>query len=247
MPGATKGAPPSTFYESAVERFALSYRKYFPSTHHKLILVNSNGGCSPTIEGFFKGVSYEMVKYNGSGWDIGGHQFAINSLNPDDWVMCFSTWAYFRQNGWLEAFVDARGVYGDALYGSSTSYERHLHLRGTGIFMRCGMMQSYPLVCNNKQQSWLVESGNRSITWWYLKNQKGVYLVTPNETVGPNLFRSLKNIYRSGDQSNLWVYDKHSDIYDRASRLQKIKLELLANSRTVNVFLNAYLAVFGRL
>jgi hypothetical protein len=246
LPGVTKGAPPSSFYESAVERFALSYKKYFPKTNHKLILVNSNGGYNLTIKGFFNGISYETVAYNGSGWDIGGHQFAINSLNSDDWVMCFSTWTYFRQEGWLEAFVDARNTYGEALYGSSASYERHLHLRGTGIFMPCGMMQSYPLICNNKKQSWLVESGSRSLTWWFIKNQKGAYLVTPNGVVGANQFRSLSNIYRRGNQSNLWIYDKHSDIYDNASRIQKIKLEFLADSRVVNLILNIYLMILSR-
>jgi len=246
LPGATKGAPPSAYYESAVERFAHTYKKYFPKLNHKLVLVNSNGGFNSTIEDFFEGISYDLVTYNGSGWDIGGHQFAINSFNADDWVMCLSTWAYFRQEGWLEAFEEAKSTYGDALYGSSASYERHLHLRGTGIFMRCGMMQSYPLFCNNKKQSWLVESGKRSLTWWFLKNKKNAYLVTPNGVVGPNLFRSLNDIYRSGNQSNLWVYDKHSDIYDKATRIQKIKLELLANSKFVNIFLNFYLMIFKK-
>lgn len=246
LPGATKDAPPSPFYQAAVERFARSYKKHFPALEHKLILVNSNGGYNSTIEDFFEGIPYEMVSYNGSGWDIGGHQFVINSLNPDDWVMCFSTWTYFRQEGWLEAFAEARNAHGDGLYGSAASYERHLHLRGTGIFMRCGMMQSYPLICNNKKQSWLVESGKHSLTWWFLKNKKSVYLVTPSGVVGPDQFRCLNNTYRKGNQSNIWVYDKHSDIYDKASRIQKIKLELLANSRVINLFLNLYLMIVRR-
>lgn len=246
LPGSTKGAPPSDFYEAAVKRFAQSYRDYFPSLNHKLILVNSNGGFNSNIASFFEGLDYEIVTYNGSGWDIGGHQHVANSLSRDDWTMWFSTWTYFRQNGWLEAFVEAREKYGDAIYGSTASYERHLHLRGTGIFMRCGTVQSYPFISNNKKQSWFIESGNLSLTKWYLKHNKEAYLVTPKGVVNSKYFRSMKNIYRSGDQSNNWIFDKHSDIYDNSQGLAKLKLELLANSKIINILLNAYLKLTAK-
>ena len=105
MPGATKDAPPSAFYQAAVKRFARSYKKHFPALEHKLILVNSNGGYNSTIEDFFEGIPYEMVSYNGSGWDIGGHQFVINSLNS---IFLFSS--IFISFGWgiIGCFNDTR-------------------------------------------------------------------------------------------------------------------------------------------
>jgi hypothetical protein len=241
LPGNLDGAPPSSIYENAVKRFAESYTIFLPNIDHRLILVNSNGGFNQNIANIFEKISFDLLNYNGSGWDIGGHQHVINSLQQDDWILCFSTWTYFKMPGWLESFDNAKNKYGDCIYGAMSSKERYFHLRGTGLFMRCGTAQKYPLIANNKEQSWNFESSKNSITNWYINNNQSAYVITPNEIVILANSRKLKNTYRSGNQSNLWIYDKHTNIYENAKGFSKIKLELLANSKLINLLLNIYL------
>jgi hypothetical protein len=65
--------------------------------------------------------------------------------------------------------------------------------------------------------------------------------VTPEMVVPFESSRKLNNIFRRGDQSNIWTYDKHTEIFDNASDEEKI---ILAN-RSDNNPSNAELSNVG--
>jgi hypothetical protein len=249
LPGLNPKAPSPKIYREAVKRFAKTYSEFIPEEDHQLILINSNGGFTEDVRDIFEGIDYSAVNYQGMGWDIGAHQRAVSTLPSDSWVMCFSTWAYFHKAGWLSAFIAAREKFGNALYGTTSSYERNLHLRGTGFFIQTGLMQAYPFVADSKESSWLFESGPLSLTQWVLAQGYGAYLVTPDGLISPtSRFRVLDNIYRKGDQSNVWTYDKHTDIYKKnISLFQKFHLEKLANSKFYNQVYSLYLKFFDKI
>ena len=119
----------------------------------------SNGGLTPDIAALFDRIPHEVIIYRGSGWDIGAHQFASLCMPPDDWVMCFSSWAHFRKEGWLRSYAEARDRFGDGLYGSTSAFEYNLHLRGTGFFVRCERMHRYPHGVNSREESFAFEIG----------------------------------------------------------------------------------------
>ena len=248
VPGLNPSAPSPKLYQEAIIRFARTYQQYIPKEQHRLLLINSNGGLTEQVRDLFDGIDYGVVSYEGMGWDIGAHQAAVGMLDPDDWVMCFSTWAYFHKEGWLSSFIAARERFGDTLYGTTSSAERNLHLRGTGFFIRSGLMQGYPLIANSKESSWLFESGPLSLTQWVMKQGREAYLVVPDGSVCPSSeFRSLDNIYRRGNQGNIWTYDKHTDIYkNNRSYVKKLHLEALANSRFYNSVYAMYLKLLGK-
>ena len=227
--GNTPDAPSPDVYKDAARRFVESYRRYPADAEHRLFLVNSNGGLTHEIESFFEGVEYAVIKYPGSGWDIGAHQFSSLTMDPNDWIMCFSSWAHFRRRGWLKAFVEARERFGDGLYGSTSSFDGNLHLRGTGFFVRCERMQRYPYGCNSSRESHWFEHGPDSLSQWCVRQGFGAWLVTPNEVVPLSDSRRPSNIFRRGDQSNIWTFDKHTDLFEKASTDERARVSRQAD------------------
>ena len=219
--GHTPGAPPPTTYKDAARRFAQSYVKHDAGYPHRLVLIDSNGGLTPDIAALFDDIPHEVISYRGNGWDIGAHQFAALTMPADDWIMCFSSWAHFKQAGWLKAFVDARGIYGNGLYGSTSSLERNMHIRGTGLFTKCGIIHRYPYGVNSREESFEFEAGDNSLTTWCLNKGYGVWLVTPQATVPVAQGRELPDVFRRGNQSNVWTFDKHTDLYEVAALNEK--------------------------
>jgi hypothetical protein len=225
--GNTPGAPGPENYKAAAKRFAETYKALPAGFGHKLILLDSNGGLTPDVATFFDQTPHEVITYRGSGWDIGAHQFAAFNLPADDWIMCFSSWTHFRREGWLRAFVTAREIHGDGLFGSTTSFEKRAHIRGTGFFVRCERMHRYPHGCNSREESFEFEAGPDSITTWCIREGFGAWLVAPQATVTLERSRDLDNIFRRGDQSNIWTFDKHTDAFENADdELRKVLTEL---------------------
>ncbi len=216
--------PRLTLYKAAAKRFAETYKAHPAGFDHKLWLVNSNGGLTQEIAQYFADIPHDVITYRASGWDIGAHQFAAYTLPPEDWIMCFSSWAHFRRQGWLRAFVEARAIHGDGLYGSTSSFERNPHIRGTGFFIRCERIHRYPHGCNSREELFEFEAGPDSLSQWCIRKGYGAWLVAPEATVPLAASRELMNVFRRGDQSNIWTYDKHTEFYDKVSIEEKIEL-----------------------
>jgi hypothetical protein len=228
LAGNLPNAPAPAHYREAARRFAETYKAYPPDYEHRLCLIDSNGGYSPEVAEIFAGIPHEVIVYRGSGWDIGAHVYAAYTLPADDWVMCFSSWAHFRQRGWLKAFAEARERHGDGLYGSMASFEHRPHIRGTGFLIRCGRIQRYPYGCNSRTESLKFEVGPNSITNWCLRQGYGAWVVAPDGVYAMEDARSIRNGFRQGDQSNIWTFDKHTAIFEAADAAERAKLTSFA-------------------
>ncbi len=222
LPGNTPGATSPERYKPAIRRFAETYKAYPAGFGHKLWLVNSNGGLTEETAQFFSDIPHDVLIYRGSGWDIGAHQFAALTLPPEDWVMCFATTAHFRRKGWLRSFVEARDSYGDGLYGSTSCFAYSQHIRTNGFFIRCERMHRYPHGCNSRKECFDFELGPDLLSQWCIREGYGVWLVAPEATVPLVASRELSNVFKRGDQSNIWTYDNHTEAFDNASLKKKI-------------------------
>lgn len=228
--GNTPGMPPPENYKPQAKRFVRTYHQHPAGYDHDLVLVNSNGGLlDRETRGYFSETRHRVIDYHGGGCDIGAHQIVAHSIDPDDWIFTQSSWGWFRQSGWLKAFVDAREKHGDALYGAMASKECDLHLRGTGFFCRAGRIQQYPFFANTREQSFKFEAGPDSLSRHFMRNGWGAYLVTPDGIYPPEDFRAPNNIFRRGDQSNIWSFDRHTDMYDNSTPEEKIVWEQKAD------------------
>lgn len=228
IPGNLDGAPTPYFYRPWVLRFARKFVEFPPRSPHRLILINSNNGLDDEVRGAFGDIPHEVVDYNGTGYDIGAHQHLARQLDPEEWLMCFSSYAWFRQHGWLEEYVKAREIYGDTLYGAMASKQYRLHVRGTGFMCKAKHIQEYPVTVTTKVESFDFESGPNSLTMRMLAKGE-IYLVTPTGIHTSGNMRLIPNGFRSGDQSNTFVYDKHSDYYDNAPQSEKDDLRKITD------------------
>ena len=215
--GDMPGAPGPSNYVNAAKRFADTYTHFSAGQDHELILVDSHGGYSSEIKKVFNGIAHSVVPYSGLGWDIGGHLHVASQLPAADWIMCFSSWGYFRRDGWLFAFEQARQMHGDGLYGSTASWEKSRHIRGTGFFIRCGLLHEYPFQVNSREESFSFEVGPESLTEWCIDNDYGAWIVTPRKTVSLNRAEFLRNGFRRGNQTDIWTFDKHTDLFEQGS------------------------------
>lgn len=223
IPGNLEGAPPPSFYREWVLRFIKSWQEFPPQSPYKLILVNSNNGLDDELIAAFAPITHWAVEYRGTGYDIGAHQHVAGLLNPEDWLMCFSSYAWFRQPGWFEHFIRAREQHGDTLYGSMANAQYRLHIRGTGFMCKAKHVQDYPVKVTSKMESFDFESGAGSLTQRILATRE-IWLVTPSGVHSSGNMRLIPNGFRRGDQSNILTYDKHTDYYDNAPTREREEL-----------------------
>lgn len=229
--GNLPGAPPPAHYHAAERKFAETYRANPAGAEHELVLVNSNGGLTEEVAGFFDGIDFSIIDYNGTGWDIGAYQHVAGQLAPTTWLMCFSSLTWLWRPGWLASFVAAREAHGDALYGSTASYENGPHIRSTGFMARAEHLRQYAPVVTSKAECMAFESGASSLTARFIQAGRGTYLVTPDGVYDHQHFRDAPNGFRLGDQSNVWVQDKNTAIYERASSEKRAWLGGLADGQ----------------
>ena len=233
--GNLEGAPPPEHYREGFHRFCRTIREFAPligreeeDTHWRVVLINSNGGLNDDMRRSV-GFPFTEVKYDGKGWDIGAQQFCAQRLPLDEWMVCFSSWAYFTFDGWLDRYVTAVETNGDALYGSLTSHEAAPHIRGSGYCLRVESYLQYPHLVNSRDASFKAEFGPDSLTNWFIKNKRGAFLVTREGIYSHDMFRVPDNIFRRGDQSALINRDKHSLIYDQADETERRRLAALSD------------------
>ncbi|MDQ0392054.1 hypothetical protein [Labrys monachus] len=216
------GAPEPESYWQAVRRFSDSYSRFPPGVDHELVLVNSNNGLTSSLAEAFSGLKYRVIDYDGGGRDIGAHQRASLSLGDDDWIMCLSSTSYARSPSWLKAFVAARDENGDGLYGSTSSFEYSAHIRTTGFFMRVARLREYPRICTTREECLAFESGQDSITNSVRARGLGAWVVTPDSgTLRLAESRRVPHVFRKGNQSNIWIYDGQTDLYDSLAPKQR--------------------------
>jgi len=206
-------------YRPGTKRFCQSWKAFPPNADHQLVVIDNNHGFDDEMWSWFDGIKYEVLHYDGGGWDTGAHQFFSYHVPPHEWMMCFSTWAHFKEKDWFTAFVKAREQYGDTLYGSTCSPENGFHIRGTGFMCKAIHVQHYPTVVSNRTLSRQFESGPTCLTA-RLQELGNVYIVTKSGVHLPESALELANGFRRGDQSDLLTFDKYTDLYENGCLFQ---------------------------
>ena len=221
-------APPPIYYEAPTRRFLETYRTFRPQIPHRLGIVNCGA-----IENdcFIAHQADEQYFYTGTGWDSGAYQEVGRNLSCD-LVVCFNSFAYFWRPKWLEPVAEAYAKYGPGVYGFSASFENSPHLRSPAICFSPEVIKKYPHTIDSRQKTWEFEARSLNFSLWALANQFPVILVTANETCRIHQWRIPPNIFRRGDQSNVLVWDRHTDIYAKASAEEKQILEQSADGIT---------------
>lgn len=220
--------PIVTPYEIGHKRFFDSYRKFFPTVPHDLIVVRCGGTEGPTD---YDSIVTHYLRFDDWGSDCAAYQQVVRVLDYD-LVLCLNTLAYPWRLGWLEPFIDAYKVHGHGIYGATASYERNPHLRTPAIGICPDVLREYPFSTKNRTDSVEFESGKNSLTAWADRTGYPVILVACDGRYYRVDWRKGQNIFRRGDQSNCLIWDRHTDIYAAASPEEKKKLEHDADTLT---------------
>lgn len=227
---ADRDAPPAEHYLPWSHRFIQSYRQFPPTLEHDLVVVATGVDVvSNQVQAHYPEAKH-FLTYQGGGWDIGAHQYAVRRLHKEyDLVICAATPVYFVGPNFLERMAEAFSWWGDGFFGPMASYEAWPHIRTCCWAARPQTFIHYPHTIDTRPKTFRAESGQWNISQWYEDNGYAVRLVTPVGDFPKAHWRQLSNIFRRGDQSNCLVWDRHCDLYAGATAEEKIQLEKKAN------------------
>src|SRR5574342_852706 len=121
---------------------------------------------------------------------------------------------------------------GPGLYGTCASLEGKPHMRTNCYGMDAHIWRRYPHSIESRDDCSRFECGDWCLSDWYRQcaghDPMIVYWDGSREITGP-----IVNGYRNGNQEQLLVWDRHTDLYAEAEPEEKKKLEDLANGISV--------------
>lgn len=196
-------------------RFLDTYVRFPAGIDHELHLINNNGPLTPEVIGMFDPYASAYHRYTGTGFDIGAQQRIVQILNCD-FLVCTCSTTYFKREGWLRRFVEARLENGEGLYGSHASFQVQPHIRTCFYGLNPERLRQYPWPIQSKSDTYGFEHGHINIVQWMRSVGLPSYLVTWDGCYEMARWRTPPNIFRRGDQSNCLSFDRHSDAFENS-------------------------------
>lgn len=219
-------------YEHGAQRWLASYRKHIPTISHKLVVINRY---QDGPDGSFDDVATDYMRYDNGGWDCGAWQFAGKNIEAE-LLVCFNSSTVITGDGWLERFVDAVEIHGEGLYGPLASFEIIPHIRTPCMIFDPKVINGYPVEVTDRAGTYQFEvfgfgKHTPNFTQWARANGFKTMLVAWSGVYDQPQWRTPKNVFRNGDQSDLIVRDRHCEAYEVSSPEGKAILEKLADGR----------------
>lgn len=223
-------------FQTDIDKFFETLGKFDPGHEYDLILVNSHyrrefgQRLHNAIEPWADMV-HDAIVYTGEGCDIGSHQHAAHCIDYDLMVCC-STRVYFHREGWLSRLMEAVSEFGTGmLYGAMGCYERAPHIRTCFYAISPANFRRYPHLIQNREQTFMFETGAWNFTKWAGAEGITPLMVTWEGIYTTDGWRTPKNIYRRGDQSNILAWDRHTKIYAEATPERQRELQAYAGDK----------------
>jgi hypothetical protein len=232
-----------TFHKHA-EKWVSSYKAFPPGMAHEVLICMSNGTQTKADRDTFKNVPHRTCDYDGGGWDIGAYQAAAKECHSD--LMVFMNGrTHFWTSDWLTRFVEAFEKFGPkGLYGASGSYEccppsptrfPNPHIRTSCFATDPKLFRCFPFTVDSRADGFRFESCEWNFCRWYADHGWPVKMVAADGFYDRAQWRKPDNIFRRGDQSNMLVRDRHTDVYFAAGKEEKMRLDRTAGLATVNL------------
>ena len=207
-----------------VEKFTNSLREIDPGEGYEIRAMCAWTDPDDDVREMFRGLPVQFVRYDGPGLDSGSAQFSSDQMTENNFMVCFTTRHYFWKAGWLKAMCDARRQFGPGLYGicaNRETYPLHICLRCYGI--DSNDFKQYPFHINSKLRchQWEVY---HALPWMRGLGHVTKLVMWDGVYDEPEWF-TRPNRWRNGNQSNLLVFDRHSDSYRDGSPQHRAQLE----------------------
>lgn len=216
-------------YESHSRRFVETYSQFPAGVDHELVIgiVGAEANAEARSRKNFASLKCTFQTEPVAGWDITHHQSISKNLDCDFAVFSTSR-TYFWRAGWLKRLVEARIQFGEGLYGAVGSYEVSPHLRTCLFGCNPKALRDFPHLVDTRPKAGWFEAGK----WNFTKRfNHRAYMVTWDGIYQQADWRTPPNIFRRGDQSNMLMKDKHSNLYAEATLKRKQILERQADGK----------------
>lgn len=218
-------------YEPFVKRFTTSFKENPPGCDYELLATNHWGEPIDEVRKMFYGIKANFFDYNEDGCQIGAQlqvaKFLDSALDADVFLVGFTTHAYFHRPGWLKRLVDCRAAWGPGLYGVCASREGgKLHLRTSCYGADLTFFTKYPKEIQSREDCNRFEHGEWCFSEWC--DNQGYEPKVAHWDAITSLSERVTNGYRNGNQEQLLVWDRHTDLYQNASPEEKARYTALA-------------------
>lgn len=222
-------------YGPFAKRFADTFKQFPPEHDYELIVTCHWGEPTDGIRQEFYDIKTRFYPYNQDGCQIGAQQHAaIGADMYDVFVIGFTGHAYFHRSGWLRKIIEARNRLGPGLYGVCDSAEGgKLHVRTSCYGVDNWIFQQYPYFVQSREDCTKFECGEWCFSEWYEKfTKRAPVIVHWDSVVSPG--ERVINGYRNGNQEQLLVWDRHTDLYRDADPNEKDRLAKLSFGLAIN-------------
>lgn len=213
-------------FDFYVYRFVKSFKAHPPGADYELILTCNWGEPTDEIHKLFYGTKAKFIPYYGGGCQIGAQQ-AVASTLDEGFIIGFTTHAWFHRAGWLDRLMKVRREQGPGLYGVCPSLEGKAHLRTSCYGMDAGMWHQYPRTVESREDCSRFECGDWCLSEWFI-NASGMNVPIVYWDSVQGISDAVPNGYRDGNQEQLLVWDRHTDIYEDADDVEKKRLSDMA-------------------
>jgi len=211
-------------FQPCAERWARTKLEFPPRYEHTQHIVYCNGMVQEWQRAIFKSIPHIEHTFMGPGWDIGTYQHMANIID-DEFVVFMNARVHFNRAGWLARLMEARLSLGDGLYALSTSNEvsypvsgpvkikPNPHVRTACFGCNPNTLRRFPYTIDSRIKGFYFESGMWNMSHWYEDMGYPIHFVTWDGVYAKPDWRKPPNIFRRGDQSNLLVCDRHTEMF----------------------------------
>jgi len=202
-----------------IEHFCETWRCYPPGNHCILRAMCCKFDPDAEVREIFRGLPVEFARYDGAGYDIGAHQHCAFEIG-DAFQLSVSTRTFFHREGWLAQLLKARDYFGPGLFGVAVSRETGiLHFRTYCYGMEASDWRDYPHLINSRNMTFAFEHGafnhpsGSLLNWAMHRPHMAVACVYWDGGWREREWFDRPEIFRTGNQSNLLAFDRHTEIW----------------------------------
>jgi hypothetical protein len=206
-----------------VEHFCETWRQFPPGADCTLFAMCCGFDPDSEVKKVFEGLPVEYARYDGQGKDIGAHQHLAFQIG-EAFQISMSTRTFFHREGWLAKILESRNYFGPGLFGTAVSRETGiLHFRTHCYAMEAGYFRRYPQLINSKNQTFAFEHGafnnpvGSLLNWAKAQGDMAVACVYWDGGWRETEWFDRPEIFRTGKQENLLVFDRHTALFSQYS------------------------------
>lgn len=213
-------------YWEQIKRFTKTFKEFPPGEDYQLHVTCHWGEPVDQIRKLFYGIKTKFVPYYADGCQIGAQQ-DLALMQDEALIVGLTTHAYFFREGWLKVLLDARRHFGPGLFAVAGSREGGVtHLRTSCYLMDADIWKKYPWEIKSREDNNRFEHGCWCCSQWVDRMLNLPALVVNWDDVFPPGV-VLPNGYRNGNQEQMLVWDRHSDLYRDADEEKKREIEAI--------------------